>query len=165
MTSDLFRKYIDIIQEQSGKALSVDELATISDEALDRVYHYGRSTPGNSFGWQANLMSAEYAKKMIDAGETDIEKIADLQLKQLAARLESKEIQLKFKPGIKKLLVEKGYDIENGARPMKRAVQRIIEDKLAGQIVEGLIKPGDVAEIDARGDEAEIRVKAGAAIK
>ena len=63
--------------EGSGQQLSVQQLATISDEALDKAYGYGRSTPGNSFGWQANLMSAAYAKKMIDAGVTDIEKISD----------------------------------------------------------------------------------------
>jgi hypothetical protein len=59
------------------KELSVQELATISDEALDKAYGYGRSSPGNTFGWQANLMSAAYAKKMIDSGVTDIEKISD----------------------------------------------------------------------------------------
>jgi hypothetical protein len=63
--------------EDSGQELTVQQLATISDEALDNAYGYGRSSPGNSFGWQANLMSAEYAKKMIDAGVTDIEQIAD----------------------------------------------------------------------------------------
>ena len=53
------------------------QLATISDEALDNAYHYGRSTPGNSFGWQANLKSAEFAKKAIDSGIKDIEQISD----------------------------------------------------------------------------------------
>ena len=62
--------------EAAGQ-LSIQQLATISDEALDKAYGYGRSTPGNTFGWQANLMSAAYAKKMIDAGVTDIEKISD----------------------------------------------------------------------------------------
>lgn len=65
------------LKEQALKPLSVEQLATISDEALDNAYHYGRSTPGGSFGWQANLMSAAYAKKMIEAGITDIEKISD----------------------------------------------------------------------------------------
>jgi hypothetical protein len=65
------------VAEGIGQNLSVQQLATISDEALDKAYGYGRSTPGNSFGWQANLMSAAYAKKMIDAGVTDIEKISD----------------------------------------------------------------------------------------
>jgi hypothetical protein len=57
--------------------LSVQQLATISDEALDKAYGYGRSSPGNTFGWQANLKSAAYAKQMIDKGVTDIEAISD----------------------------------------------------------------------------------------
>jgi hypothetical protein len=59
------------------KQMSVQELATVSDEALDNAYHYGRSTPGNTFGWQANLKSAAYAKQMINKGVTDIEQISD----------------------------------------------------------------------------------------
>jgi hypothetical protein len=75
MDSRFFRKYIDIINESTN--LSIEQLAMISDKALDDAYKYGRSTPSNTFGWQANLKSAEFAKKVIDAGETDIEKISD----------------------------------------------------------------------------------------
>lgn len=57
--------------------LSIEQLATISDEALDKAYGYGRSSPSNTFGWQANMKSAEFAKKVIDAGITDIEQISD----------------------------------------------------------------------------------------
>jgi hypothetical protein len=60
-----------------GENLSVEQLAHISDKALDDAYHYGRSTPGANFGWMANLQSAKAAKKLIDAGETDIETISD----------------------------------------------------------------------------------------
>ena len=59
------------------ESLDIQHLASISDEALDNAYHYGRSSPGNTFGWQANLKSAEFAKKAIDSGVTDIEQIAD----------------------------------------------------------------------------------------
>lgn len=62
---------------EAGQPMSLQQLATISDEALSKAYGYPRSSPGNTFGWQANLKSAEYAKKMIDAGVTDIEKISD----------------------------------------------------------------------------------------
>jgi len=65
------------IEESTDQPLSVQQLATISDEALDNAYHYGRSTPGNTFGWQANLKSAAYAKQIIDQGVTDIEAISD----------------------------------------------------------------------------------------
>ena len=57
--------------------LSVEQLAHISDKALDDAYHYGRSTPGANFGWMANMQSAKAAKRLIDAGETDIETISD----------------------------------------------------------------------------------------
>jgi hypothetical protein len=65
------------VEESTGQPLSVQQLATISDAALDAAYGYGRSTPGNTFGWQANLKSAAYAKQMIDQGVTDIEAISD----------------------------------------------------------------------------------------
>jgi len=67
------RRYADILKEN----VDLNQLATVSDAALDAAYHYGRSTPGNSFGWQANLKSAEFAAKMIQQGITDIEKISD----------------------------------------------------------------------------------------
>jgi len=62
---------------EGDQSLSVEQLAQISDKALDDAYHYGRSTPGANFGWMANLQSAKAAKRLIDAGETDIEKISD----------------------------------------------------------------------------------------
>jgi hypothetical protein len=65
------------VTEGDMKQLSVQQLATISDEALDKAYGYGRSSPGNTFGWQANLKSASYAKQMIDKGVTDVEAISD----------------------------------------------------------------------------------------
>ena len=65
------------IREGDGERLSIEQLAHISDKALDDAYHYGRSTPGNTFGWQANLKSAEFAKRVIDSGETELEIIAD----------------------------------------------------------------------------------------
>ena len=67
------RKFINLVES----AQSVEQLAHISDKALDDAYHYGRSSPGNTFGWQANLKSAEFALKLISAGVTDIEKISD----------------------------------------------------------------------------------------
>ena len=65
------------LDEDIGQQLNIQQLATISDEALDKAYGYGRSQPGNSFGWQANLKSAAFAKQMIDKGVTDIDAISD----------------------------------------------------------------------------------------
>jgi len=76
LTSDL-RQLGRGVSEGNDQQLSVQQLATVSDEALDTAYGYGRSSPGNTFGWQANLKSAAYAKQMIDQGVTDIEAISD----------------------------------------------------------------------------------------
>ena len=65
------------VNEILKETMELNQLATISDAALDAEYHYGRSTPGNTFGWQANLKSAEFAAKMINGGVTDIEAISD----------------------------------------------------------------------------------------
>jgi len=76
LTSDL-RQLGRGVSEGNDQQLSIQQLATVSDEALDTAYGYGRSSPGNTFGWQANLKSAAYAKQMIDQGVTDIEAISD----------------------------------------------------------------------------------------
>jgi hypothetical protein len=65
------------VSEGSDSQLDINQLAAISDAALDAAYGYGRSSPGNTFGWQANLKSAAYAKQMIDRGVTDVETISD----------------------------------------------------------------------------------------
>ena len=63
--------------KELNESLSVEELATISDKTLDDVYHYGRSTPGNNFGWLANLESAKAALRVINQDVTDVDVIAD----------------------------------------------------------------------------------------
>ena len=79
MVNETFQRHIKLLHKKLNlnESMSIEDLATVSDEALDNAYHYGRSTPGNTFGWQANLKSAEFAKRVIDAGVTDIEKISD----------------------------------------------------------------------------------------
>jgi len=65
---------------ENTQAISPDtiaQLATVSDEALHNACKFDRSSPGNTFGWQANLKSAEYAAKAINSGITDIERISD----------------------------------------------------------------------------------------
>lgn len=91
-----------------------------------------------------------------------ISHIINLQLGDLARRLQAKEVELKFSKSLKDLLLEEGYDIENGARPMKRAIQRLIEDPLANQMIDGSIKPGDTVKINAtKNGDVEIKVALG----
>ena len=86
--------------------------------------------------------------------------IVDLQLEMLTTRLrEQRGITLKVTVAAKKLLSEKGYDATYGARPLKRAIQTLILDPLAMQIIKGDVADDAHVTIDAKKDEIEIKVK------
>lgn len=80
----------------------------------------------------------------------DIEKIVELQLELVQERLAAKHIKLVIDSAAKKYLAEKGFDPEYGARPVKRAIQRMVLDKLADRIIRGELKDGDKVKINIR---------------
>ena len=82
----------------------------------------------------------------------EVKRILGLQLAELAGRLREQQITVKVSPGAKDYLIEKGYDVEQGARPMRRAIQDYIEDPLANGILAGHFGPGDTVQVLRRGD-------------
>ena len=68
-------------------------------------------------------------------------KIVNIQLNELSKRLAQHQIKIKFDNSIRDWLCEIGYDPIYGARPLKRAIQRNLEDKIAKSIIEGTIVP------------------------
>ena len=86
-------------------------------------------------------------------GRDQIAAIVDIQLKRLRKNLASRKISLELADGAKALIAEKGYDPAYGARPLKRTIQRLIQDPLAVKILAGEFKEGDQVKIDAVGDE------------
>jgi ATP-dependent Clp protease ATP-binding subunit ClpB len=99
-------------------------------------------------------------------GKDQIDRIVDLQMQHVMKRLAERQITLKLTPAARALLFREGYDPAYGARPMKRAIQRLIQDPLALRILEGEIHPGDELLVDAKGDEMKFsreHVKVGAA--
>lgn len=75
--------------------------------------------------------------------EVDLTHIVDRQLDMVRKRLSQKDITLEVEDSLKKYLIEKGFDPVYGARPLKRAIQDLIVDELALQLIEGKIKDGD----------------------
>ena len=73
-------------------------------------------------------------------------KIVDLQLKDLADRLAEEELTLKVSDKTKTTIIEEGYDPDFGARPLKRAIQRILETPIARDIIAGKYPPGSTVE-------------------
>lgn len=88
----------------------------------------------------------------------DIEQIVDLQLANLSKRLVEQKISLKVTKGAKSILTEKGYDMENGARPLKRTIQNLIEDPLASGILSGEFKEGDTISVLKEKDSLKLYV-------
>lgn len=80
-------------------------------------------------------------------GKEDLVKIIDLELLKVEERLRNKDIRLKIAKDVKQLLAEKSFDKTFGARPLKRAIQTIILNELASEIVAGKIKQGDKVSI------------------
>jgi len=78
----------------------------------------------------------------------DISKIVDIELVKLTARIEKLGYSVNLTDSAKNFIVEKGYDHKFGARPLKRALQKYVEDLIAEQIVNNLITEGDSLKID-----------------
>jgi ATP-dependent Clp protease ATP-binding subunit ClpB len=81
--------------------------------------------------------------------QEDMIGIVDVQLKRLAARLAERKLTLRFSQNSKKYLVAVGYNPLFGARPLKRAIQKHIENQLARELLEGKFSEGDVILVDA----------------
>jgi ATP-dependent Clp protease ATP-binding subunit ClpC len=83
----------------------------------------------------------------------EVKDIAEIMLKEVFARIGDKGITLTVSNAFKERLVEEGYNPAYGARPLRRAVMRLLEDSLAEEVLTGRIKEGDSAEVDIDHDK------------
>jgi len=88
-----------------------------------------------------------------ELGKEHLKEIVDLMLKELSKRIEELNIKIKVTNETKELLIEKGFDPLYGARPLKRAIQKMIEDKLSEELLAGNVKAGDEVFVDSDGEE------------
>ena len=72
----------------------------------------------------------------------DVKKIIDIMIKQVEKRLQNQNIEMEVDEKVKELIAEKGIDRNYGARPLKRAIQSMLEDKIAEEMLEGNVKQG-----------------------
>ncbi len=88
----------------------------------------------------------------------DIFKIIDIELKGLFSRIYALGYQIKLTEEAKNFIAEKGYDPNFGARPLNRAIQKLLEDPIAEEILKGEFHEGDVIELGFNSDTSEITV-------
>jgi ATP-dependent Clp protease ATP-binding subunit ClpC len=146
MTSNLGSRAI----EKGGAGLGFDlaeadsQYAQIRDRVLDELKAFFRPE-------FLNRVDELIVFRQLQRSE--IERIADLQLDEVAARLSQQAIALDVTDAFKAKVIVEGYDPRYGARPLRRAIARLLEDTLAEAILSGQIKAGDraIADVDQDG--------------
>jgi ATP-dependent Clp protease ATP-binding subunit ClpB len=82
-------------------------------------------------------------------GEEQLTHIIDLRLADLEKMLADRKIVITLTPAARKAIFKAGYDKAYGARPLKRAIQRLVQDPLAVKILDGSVRHGDHVKVDA----------------
>ncbi|AZV46352.1 ATP-dependent chaperone ClpB [Nautilia sp. PV-1] len=109
-------------------------------------------------------MKPEFLNRLDDVvvfnplGKEQVKEIVDILLRKITKRLSEREIELTLTDRVKEVIAEVGFDPIFGARPLKRALAEIIEDRLAELILEGKVKEGDRVEFDADDNSIIIKV-------
>ncbi|MBX5489596.1 MAG: ATP-dependent Clp protease ATP-binding subunit [Chloroflexi bacterium] len=143
----------ELIRRQGALGFNVPR-----DEAKTEEEQYQRMKE-KVLGEMKNLFKPEFLNR-IDAtivfrslNRDDVRQIVDLMLNRVRGELTEQQIKLEVTLAAKDLLLEKGFDPVYGARPMRRAIQNLVEDPLAEMLLQGKIKSGDTVKIDRVGDE------------
>ncbi len=139
-----FRNTVVIMTSNLGSELWMDGAASVEGsqrEALQRVL-------------QAHFRP-EFLNRIDEIvvfkplSREDLQAIVDIQLEHVAALLAARGYRLEVTPAARAFLAQAGYDPEYGARPLKRAIQRELQDILAMRVLSGDFKPGDLVRVDA----------------
>jgi ATP-dependent Clp protease ATP-binding subunit ClpB len=182
---DVFNVLLQILDEgrlTDGKGRTVDFRNTViimtSNIGSTAIFELAAKDPKKAreqaMAALRELFRPEFLNRIDDIvmfhplGKDQIEHIIELQMRNVVKLLSERKITLKLKPPAKALLFREGFDPAYGARPMKRAIQRLIQDPLALKLLDGGVKPGDTVIVDAdpRSDEMKFATetaKAGAA--
>jgi ATP-dependent Clp protease ATP-binding subunit ClpB len=182
---DVFNVLLQILDEgrlTDGKGRTVDFRNTViimtSNIGSTAIFELAAKDPKKAreqaMAALRELFRPEFLNRIDDIvmfrplGKDQIEHIIDLQMRNVVKLLTERKITLKLTPAAKSLLFREGFDPAYGARPMKRAIQRLIQDPLALKLLDGEVRPGDTVIVDAdpRSDEMKFATetaKAGAA--
>ncbi|HSE50186.1 MAG TPA: ATP-dependent chaperone ClpB [Terriglobales bacterium] len=144
MTSNLGAAYL-----QSARLDQPDEFASATAQVMDALRAHFRP---------------EFLNRVDDVivfsplGREQLTRIVDLRLEDLKRQLADRKISIELTDRAKELVFRQGYDVAYGARPLKRAIQKLIQDPLALKILEGEVLHGDHVTADADGDKLKFSV-------
>ena len=171
---DVFNVLLQILEDgrlTDGKGRTVDFRNTVivmtSNAGSSAIFELAAKDPKRA---RAEAMDAlrhifrpEFLNRIDDIviflplGKEQLDHIVDLQLAQVAKLLEGKHVSLRLSPEARELLLREGCDAAYGARPLRRAIQRLVQDPLAMDILDGKILPGENVLVDVDQKTGEMR--------
>jgi len=155
---------------QYHKGVTVDFSNTIiiltSNIASDKIINNPASDELNEMVMQElkQAFKPEFLNRLDDVvifnalGQEQIVDIVDIFFRDIAKKVEQRDIELTLTPEAKAYIAEAGFDPVYGARPLKRALYEIVEDRLADLILEGKVAEGSKVEFGMKDGEIEVRV-------
>jgi len=147
-----FKNTIIIMTSNLGSEILQDSLADITEENRERILMEARIGIVNLL---KQRMRPEFLNRIDEIllfkplTQSDVRKIAVLQLQTLQRKLSADDITLNITDDAFDTIVRLGYDVQYGARPLKRAIQKYIVDQLSMHILAGDFSSGDIIELDA----------------
>ena len=170
---DVFNVLLQILEDgrlTDGKGRTVDFRNTViimtSNVGSSAIFELAEKDPkearAQAMAALRELFRPEFLNRIDDIvlfrplGKDQIERIIELQMEHVVKLLAEKKISLSLTPAAKTLLFREGYDPAYGARPMKRAIQKLIQDALAMKILDGEVKPGEAIVVDADAKTGEM---------
>lgn len=150
-----FRNTIIIMTSNIGSHLIQDKLEHLNEENREEIMGELKIQLSNLL---KQTIRPEFLNRIDEIilfkplTKSEIEKIVEIQIRNLEKVLEEKDISLDVSENAKEWLAEIGYDVVYGARPLKRAIQRYVLNPLAEELLKGSIKEGDTVRVDVNDD-------------
>jgi len=171
---DVFNVLLQILEDgrlTDGKGRTVDFRNTVlvmtSNVGSTAIFELSKTDPERARKEALDALRAAFRPEFINRideivifnplGKEQLDHIVDLLLRGVEKLLAERQIKLELTPTAKELLVREGYDPAYGARPLRRTIQRMIQDPLAMQILEGKVLPGDQVRVDREGQKDAMR--------
>jgi ATP-dependent Clp protease ATP-binding subunit ClpB len=167
---DVFNVLLQILEDgrlTDGKGRTVDFRNTVlvmtSNVGSTAIFELASRDPERARKEAMDALRAAFRPEFINRideivmfnplGKEQLERIVELLLRGVEQQLAERRITLELTPAAKELLVREGYDPAYGARPLRRTIQRLVQDPLALQILEGKVLPGEHIRVDRDGQK------------
>jgi ATP-dependent Clp protease ATP-binding subunit ClpB len=171
---DVFNVLLQILEDgrlTDGKGRTVDFRNTVlvmtSNVGSTAIFELSEKDPERARKEAMEALRASFRPEFINRideivifnplGKEQLASIVRMMLKSVEQLLAERQITLEITPAATELLLSEGYDPAYGARPLRRTIQRLIQDPLALQILEGKVLPGDRVRVDRDGQKEAMR--------